>query len=525
MKRTRSFPLSPTGLELAAGGSFVHLRGIMRHWALLLILAIAASFSFGQQPCDVSLVMEPPTCPEDADGSITVIPNAPGEYTFIWPHAPTLDGATADGLMVGPYSVIVFDTLGCFSEIDTVLPPPTLPTLGTLTTTNISCAGADDGSVTLTLENGPYTFQWLDDPGLTDMTRTDLGPGVYEVSIFGGLCPTWIHANLGNPAINIWVDGSAVYCPSDPPALVAVGQWGFDPDVYIWTTGDTLEWFFVEVGTVGTVEITAIDTVIGCINTATVNLTMLTPPWSTFHAPDTLCIGTAGTAILLDSNADSLVWRWGTEGFSNESYPTILFDEPYWQPISLQSYDADGCGSVPLEDSVYVRPRLPAIFTLEQIPCTPRVAMHFDSASDSCAFFVGDQLVLNQCRGFNELDLERYNEYDFTFYSTQPNQCDDTASVRIDVRTAPTAFLPNAFTPNGDEINDTWPGTLDIPDLDYMVEIYDRWGHFIWGTTDTAETWDGGDLPTGMYIYRMNMRDPCNEADEVKRDGFIMLLR
>lgn len=496
----------------------------MRHLALFLSMAILSPIVTGQVPCDISLILDPPTCPDDADGSITVVTNVPSEYTFIWPHDPALNGPTATGLAVGPYSVAVFDTTGCFSQIDTILPPPELPPLGTLTTTNISCAGENDGSITLTL-NGPYTFEWLDAPGLTDMTRTSLGPGVYEVNIYGGLCPSWIYANLGNPAISISVGGDAIYCPSDPPLLSGNSQWGFDPDMYIWSTGDSTQWFVVEVGTQGLIELTAIDTVIGCTNTATITLTMLTPPWSTFHAPDSLCIGAAGTAILLDSNADSLVWRWGEEGYSNEAYPTILFDEPFWQPISLQSFDADGCGSEPLLDSVFVRSRLEARFTVEQIPCTPRIALHFDSESDSCAFFVGDRLVLNQCRGFNEVDLERYAEYDFTFYSTQPNQCDDTASVRIDVRTVPTAFLPNAFTPNGDDINDTWPGPLDIPDLDYMVEIYDRWGHFIWSTDNPDESWDGSGLPMGVYLYRMNMRDPCNETDEVKRDGFIMLFR
>lgn len=489
----------------------------------LLSLTLARAVH-GQVPCDVSVQVVPPTCPDGSDGSITVVPNTPGQYTYVWAHDPGLNGPAATGLSVGPYSVTVFDTTGCFSQIDTVVAPPNLPPMGTLTTTNISCAGANDGSVTLTL-NGPYTFEWLDAPNLTDLTRTGLGPGVYEVNIYGGPCPSWIYANLGDPTIQISVGGNLAYCPSDPPVLTAEGQWGFSPDVYAWSTGDSTASFQVPVGTAGPIDLVAIDTTIGCTNTASVTLSLLTPPTSTFHVPDTLCLRTWDTAILLSSNADSLAWHWGADGFSNDSFPTILFDEPFWQPISLQSFDADGCGDEGVRDSVYVRPRLPATFTAEQVPCTPRVALHFESTSDSCAFFVGDRLVLNQCSGFNEVDLERYGEYDFTFYSTQPDQCDDTATVRIDVRTAPTAFLPNAFTPNGDDINDRWPGPLDIPDLKYQVEIFDRWGHFVWSTTDTAETWDGGGLPMGVYIYRMTMLDPCNETDELKRDGFITLFR
>ncbi|MBK8580885.1 MAG: gliding motility-associated C-terminal domain-containing protein [Flavobacteriales bacterium] len=230
-------------------------------------------------------------------------------------------------------------------------------------------------------------------------------------------------------------------------------------------------------------------------------------------------------AGVLLSNADSLVWRWGADGFSNENFPAVSFDEPEWQPISLQGFDSLGCGNLPVLDSIYVRPRFPAIFTAVQLPCTPSIDVKFSSLADSCAFFVGDSLVLGSCNGFFHVDLERYGEYDFTFYSTRPDQCDDTSTFPIDVRTAPTAFIPNSVTPNGDTFNDTWPGPLDIPDLNYEVQIFDRWGAYIWGTTDTEEKWDGANMPLGVYVYTMHMRDPCNPTDEVSKNGTVTLFR
>ncbi|MGB6047976.1 MAG: gliding motility-associated C-terminal domain-containing protein [Flavobacteriales bacterium] len=488
-----------------------------------VLLTGAAFFAHGQFPCDVSITVTSPTCPDDADGSITVTPNTPGQYTYIWPHDGTLQGPTATGLSVGPYSVQVFDTTGCFSVIDTLVMPPNVPPLGTITTSNISCGGMDDGSITFAVNPGPYTWQWIDDPTNTATTRTGLGPGQYAVVVNGGLCPSFVFAELGNPAVTI--GGSFTYCPSAPPNLSTSLWWGFQPDVYLWSTGDTTTSIDVDIGTVGPVELTAIDTGIGCTVTTEVFLTMLDPPTVTFSAPDSLCLRSPGTAIMLSSNADSLVWHWGSNGFSNEPYPTITFDEPEWQPITLQGYDLFGCGSAPIPDSVYVRPRFPAVFFAEQVPCTPGIEVEFSSDADSCAFFVGDRLVLNQCRGFANVDLERYAEYDFTFYSTRPDRCDDTASFHIDVRTVPTAFIPNSFTPNGDNINDTWPGPLDIPDLDYQVQVFNRWGELLWATTNTDEKWDGDNLPMGVYVYQMKMRDPCNPTAEMERRGFVTLFR
>jgi gliding motility-associated-like protein len=123
------------------------------------------------------------------------------------------------------------------------------------------------------------------------------------------------------------------------------------------------------------------------------------------------------------------------------------------------------------------------------------------------------------------VDLAHYGDYPLTFYSTRPDHCDDTAMVQLEVRTAPVAFLPNAFTPNNDNINDTWPGELDIPGLGYEVHVFDRWGHSVWSTTDTAAKWDGANLPMGVYVYTMTMQDPCNPTDEVSKNGFITLFR
>ncbi len=489
----------------------------------LLFSCTAAILAHGQVPCNITVQVNSPTCPGDTDGSISVVPNIPSQYFYIWSHDPALQDPVATGLAVGPYTVEVFDTTGCYSVIDTVVVPPIVPPLGTLTATDISCSGLDDGSITLTVAPGPYTWQWADDPAITDFTRNDLGPGIYSVLISGGTCPSFLSVELGDPGIDI--SGETVYCPAFPSVLSADPVFGFQPDVYLWSTGDTTASITVVVGTVGNVEVTAVDTTSGCIVTASTFLTLLPPPTAIFAAPDSLCLRSPGTGILLASIADSLVWRWGANGFSNENFPTIVFDRPYWQPISLQAFDALGCGNEPVVDSVYVRPRFPATFTVEQIPCTPGIEVNFASEADSCAFFVGDRWVLGQCRGTYQVDLERYNEYDFTFYSTRPDQCDDTASVHIDVRTVPTAFLPNAFTPDGDQINDTWPGPLDIPDLNYQVQIFDRWGELLWTTTDTRENWDGDNLPTGVYVYVMHMRDPCDPRAELTRKGFITLVR
>jgi gliding motility-associated-like protein len=153
------------------------------------------------------------------------------------------------------------------------------------------------------------------------------------------------------------------------------------------------------------------------------------------------------------------------------------------------------------------------------------VELRLGSSADSCAFFVDDELKLHTCSGVIQLDLRRYYPYELTFYSTQPNRCDDTSHVAIEVRTPPILGLPNAFTPNGDGINDTWPGLIDLPELGYEVQLFDRWGHSLWASADTQEKWDGAALPDGVYVYMLHMKDPCDPNKKLEKNGFVTLLR
>lgn len=73
-------------------------------------------------------------------------------------------------------------------------------------------------------------------------------------------------------------------------------------------------------------------------------------------------------------------------------------------------------------------------------------------------------------------------------------------------------YTPNAFTPNGDGINETWRPINNVIDLEaYLLLIYDRWGREVFSSTDPFEEWDGthnGDpVPMGVYVYRAKYRE------------------
>lgn len=73
-------------------------------------------------------------------------------------------------------------------------------------------------------------------------------------------------------------------------------------------------------------------------------------------------------------------------------------------------------------------------------------------------------------------------------------------------------YAANAFTPNGDGINDTWRPWNNVVDVDrYDLRVFDRWGREVFATTDPYKDWDGKadgtPVPMGVYAYRASMRD------------------
>ena len=88
-------------------------------------------------------------------------------------------------------------------------------------------------------------------------------------------------------------------------------------------------------------------------------------------------------------------------------------------------------------------------------------------------------------------------------------------------------FLPKAFTPNGDGLNEiyTISNPFAIPDL-ISFEIFDRWGGRVFFTDDVQQGWDGtvkGEaLPPGVFLYKV--RYNCTGEEKIKA-GSLTILR
>ena len=73
----------------------------------------------------------------------------------------------------------------------------------------------------------------------------------------------------------------------------------------------------------------------------------------------------------------------------------------------------------------------------------------------------------------------------------------------------PYFYVPCAFSPNGDDVNDTFQAVLQSPIevLDFQFRVYDRWGRKMAEWTDPNFEWDGsnlsGNVRPGVYMWEV----------------------
>ncbi len=116
----------------------------------------------------------------------------------------------------------------------------------------------------------------------------------------------------------------------------------------------------------------------------------------------------------------------------------------------------------------------------------------------------------------------------YTLITEGENGCKSYDTVQILWNGIPFA-VPNAFTPNGDGLNDVFKV---IPKYDYLkkfsMQIYNRWGQLIFETADYTKGWDGTykgtPVESGVYVYRIVYEDFSSRKTEGV-EGNVVVIR
>ena len=101
-------------------------------------------------------------------------------------------------------------------------------------------------------------------------------------------------------------------------------------------------------------------------------------------------------------------------------------------------------------------------------------------------------------------------------YSSAQINCSDTATFVQPVKRCNRFYVPSAFTPNGDGLNDYFGVIGVFKNIDnFNLTIYNRWGDIVYQTNDVLKPWDGKingeNAPNAAYTYRVVIRETFSE--------------
>jgi gliding motility-associated-like protein len=396
--------------------------------------------------------------------------------------------------------------------------------------TNVSCFGGSDGSIVINVIGGtpPFTYTW--NPNVsTDTMATNLPAGAYTVTV-NDSDGTTITAtiNIGQPtqiAINTTVTDASCFGGGNG-AIQAVVTGGTPAYTYTWS-GSSFTTANATNLSAGSYNLTVTDAN-NCVMTQNNILVGEAPPMNlqTFSTIDS-CGKFTGTA--------SVIVTGGTPGYTYSWNPTSLTDSLI-TGLHMGNYkvtvtDFNGCkdsSSVFVPDSpiptagFVISPENPSLFE-------PLVTFTESSSLDVVSW--------NWYFGSEGTDVGQEVYYSFTSEGVYPitlivtNQygCKDTAYGEVTVNPAFYIYIPNAFTPDEDGLNDQWfINGIGIDKENFSVRIYSRWGNLVYASEDPNFKWNGGygnngkPIKSDAYVYSINLRDVMGKEYSYKGNLSLM---
>jgi gliding motility-associated-like protein len=212
-------------------------------------------------------------------------------------------------------------------------------------------------------------------------------------------------------------------------------------------------------------------------------------------------------------------WDFGDEQTAkNDSLIDHCYNNPGSYAVTLTVITDKGCRkTVTWENYIEVFPQPIAAFTTNPTSTdiqNPIIQLaNLSREADSYQWNFGDSDSL-----FSQ-DMTHHTYRDtgiFTIRLIAQNNhnCIDSAQAKIVILPYYTFYVPDAFTPNGDGLNDEFEIKGSYIQA-CNLEIFDRWGRVMFSRAGTGGiSWDGANAPQGVYVYKIKMKDTQNQDFE-----------
>lgn len=446
-----------------------------------------------------------------------------------------------DGLAAGSYLVGAQDATGCSIIAPILISEPTTPLVITLSTTDLSCFESADGEIGVSYSGvSPFSFEVVDVIGnpvqqtnsQADHVFQGLDAGVYFITATDAQgCEATENTELFEPdQLEVETSMSPVLCFNGNEGVATIDLISGGTTPYGQTTWDDP---MQQVGNTatglssGTYTATVVDA-----NSCTAEAVFdfdnpppltLTPQYLT----DTCGQGKGLAYLNVSLGTPPYNYLWKLDG---STAPTLdsLFQGMYEVVVT----DANGCRDSTI---VEVSDDLPYPFAAfdyriggENLLNNQVQFINNSVGTSQWTWFFGDGESSNQKDP--KYHFDRAGDYLVQLLSSN-GYCIDTAYQYVNIDPMLLVYVPNAFTPGRNGINDYfYPQGEGIELESYDMYIYDRWGKLVWATGNFSKKWDGTNMfsgkevPVGTYVYLIKFREFA-DLDRHEYKGIVTVIR
>ncbi|MGQ9846120.1 MAG: DUF7948 domain-containing protein [Bacteroidales bacterium] len=445
-------------------------------------------------------------------------------YHYHWNTNDTIP--LLQNLFAGSYSVTITDSNGCDTVLSTVINDPSPLQIAT-SQQPTTCFGSCDGvaQVYITTEGSPpYSYIWNTQSSSTIIH--DLCSGVYSVTVTDAeycvrVQSVWVQQpDSIRPILNI----PAIKCYGDTTSIFITQVLGGSPSYsFLWNNGDTTTAIHGIGSGVYTVIIT--DSHL-CKDTTHINVVQPSLLDAGVNITNTLCSESCNGSINISPHGGTLPYSFVWSNGSHSQNIQNLCEGNYEITIT----DGNGC-TYTAQYNVLNNQYSPPLNALAQPYVIYRGQnSHLYAVANSNLHFtwwpahsLSSGYVQNPIASPDSTTA-------YIVQITDAYGCTniDTVVVTVlDVICAePYIYVPNAFTPNDDGINDILYVHADMA-TDLYFAIYDRWGEKIFETTDASKGWDGKykgkPLDPAVFVYYLKVT--CLNRLQFEKKGNITLIR
>ena len=435
-----------------------------------------------------------------------------------------VSGSTFNSLAAGNYDIVVEDAGGCQAIGTTTIATLNGPVINSITPTDANC-GASDGTIAINASGGSGALQYSIDNGVTFVsgsTFNSLAAGNYAIVVedAGGCQVTGntIIANLNGPTVNAGPDQTV--CAGQQVTLSGSGAGVVG---YVWDNGITNNTPFTPAATT-TYTVTGADAN-GCI--ATDQVTVTVNPGLVVNVTPSVTSGCSPLEVTFaNTTANSVNCTWAFSNGVNINGcgdQTVTFTGSGCYDLIFTATSASGCtGTATYNDIVCVTPAPVAAFSptpnVLTIDNTISTMLNNSTNGTSYSWDFGDgspgSSATSPSHTFPDTGPGTYT---ITLTVTNADGCIDVATGTVVIEEEIIYFVPNAFTPDGDEFNQIFLPvfTSGFDPYDYNFQVFNRWGEILFESNNHEIGWDGtyaGKLvQEGVYTWRIEFKTSKND--------------